>query len=207
MAAWQAQSQQDEAKLLTVFVRSKSGSKQRPLSLLPNRKRTRRVTKKSVKRSNSPHSPPTQREFPPAQFVLDELAFTLAKDDGGKLTFSSTPSYRRSSKARADDQLTMVDTSLAKTCLLDYMGMTAGRPRSWRCGPISTSPSKITVFGKSPERTGSACSSPIMPRRAPASTKEDLLPSLTIISEGRLDMIERDLIREEQLESVRRMLL
>ncbi|KAL1703974.1 hypothetical protein EV121DRAFT_167596, partial [Schizophyllum commune] len=53
---------------------------------------------------------------------------TLAKDDGGKLTFSSTPSYRRSSKARADDQLTMVDTSLAKTCLLDYMGMTGWPP-------------------------------------------------------------------------------
>ena len=42
----------------------------------------------------------------------DSDAFTLTKDDGGKLTFPSTPFYRRSSKAHADDQLTMVDTSL-----------------------------------------------------------------------------------------------
>ncbi|KAL1712455.1 hypothetical protein EV715DRAFT_297049 [Schizophyllum commune] len=89
--------------------------------------------------ASTPPSPP-YASFPPAQFVLDKLrkrehfdlwfvtpegcretdnlnrsdsdVFTLAKDDGGKLTFPSTPSYRRSGKARADDQLTMVDTSL-----------------------------------------------------------------------------------------------
>ena len=234
-----------KTKLLTMLVRSKSGSKQRSLPLLPNRKRTRRVSKKSVKRSNSllwastPPSPP-YASFPPAQSVLDELrkrehfdlglvtpegcretdnlnrsdsdAFTLAKDDGGKLTFSSTPSYKRSSKARSDEQLTMVDISLAKTCLLDYMGRTGWPPEvveMWAHFYLTLENHRLRqVAGAHGERVLVRYHAEARARFYEAiALKEDILPNLTLISEGRLDMIERDLIREEQVKSVRHMLL
>ncbi|KAL1729982.1 hypothetical protein EV714DRAFT_211785 [Schizophyllum commune] len=138
-----------------------------------------------------------------------DAGFTLAKDsDSGSLTFATVASSRRSPKAKPDEQLTMSEISLSKTCLLDCMQRT-GWPddvvQMFTQFYLALENHRLRqVAGDHGDRVMVIYHAEARRRFYEAiSLKEGELPNLAIINEERIAAIERDLYREEHLRRVR----